>query len=76
MGGKVTKNSKIVLKDFHEHINVFMKSFGDYPLIIWSSIFNPKRHYTHPKAPQSVTKVGLVLVLQCFGNLVVFRKTI
>jgi hypothetical protein len=76
MSGKVTKNSKIILKDLHEHINVFMESFGDYPLIGMQSIFDLKRHYNQFKSPPISNKGDFVLVFRCYGNLMVSRKTI
>jgi hypothetical protein len=75
MSGEVTKNNIIILKDFHEHINVFTKSFGDYPLIGRWSIFYPKRHYNPYKSPLINNKCDFVLVFLCYGNLMVSKKT-
>jgi len=76
MSGHVIKNNKIILKDLHEHINVFTKSFGDCPLIGRWSIFDPKRHYNPYKTPPISNKGNFVLVFQCYGNLMVLKQTI
>jgi hypothetical protein len=76
MSGKVTKNSKIILKDLYEHINVFKESFGDFPLIGRWFTFYPKRHYNPYKSPPISNKGGFVLVFWCYGNLMVSEKNI
>jgi hypothetical protein len=63
MIGHVIKNSKKKIKNFHEYINVFMKSFGDCFLIGRWSIFDPKRQYNPYKSPPINNKDGFVLLL-------------
>jgi hypothetical protein len=59
MNGQVIKKNKIILKDLHEHINVFMESFGGYSLISRWFNFTLIGITTHTRPPQSITKAVL-----------------
>ncbi len=52
-----------------------MENHSDCPLIGWWSVSNPKRHYNPYKNPL-INNKGDVLVLWCYGNLMVSKKTI
>jgi hypothetical protein len=53
-----------------------MESFGDYLLVGRGSIFDPKRHYNPYKSPPISNNDDFVLVLQCYENMTVSKKTI
>jgi len=53
-----------------------MESFDDWPLIGRWSVFDPKKHYNPYKSPPINNKGGFILVLWCYGNLLVSIKTI
>jgi hypothetical protein len=67
--GQVTKHHKIIKKYFHEHINVFTKSFNDNLLINKWFIFYTKWYYNPYKS-------DFVVIFKCYRYLMVSWKSI
>jgi hypothetical protein len=55
-------NMKRLMLNCHEYIKVITKSYNDYLLISWWSIFDPKSHNNPYKNPSINNKGGLLLV--------------
>jgi hypothetical protein len=70
------ENCKIIQKDIHEYINVFMKCFFYSTLINQWTIFHSKWHHYPNKCFPINSKSSFVLIFQCNGYLIISKKTI
>jgi hypothetical protein len=68
----------MLLKTVKSFKKIFMNSsmYSWKALIGWWFIFDTKRHYNPYKSPPINNKGSIVLILQCYGNLMVSKKTI
>ncbi len=75
----VDKSLKTIKSSKKIFMNTSMYSWKALVIAIWyvgGSYFDPKKHYSPYKRPPISNEGSLVLVLWCYGNLMVSKKTI